>query len=63
MRKWLYLLLGLVLFVVISKMNRKRKVRSPFFKRLNETLTILVWVLLSVYTLTFLRWLFKQIFQ
>ncbi len=63
MRKWLYLLLGLVLFVVISKMNLKRKVRSPFFKRLNETLTILVWVLLSVYTLTFLRWLFKQIFQ
>ncbi len=63
MRKWLYLLLGLVLFVVISKMNRKRKVRSPFFKRLNETLTILVWVLLSVYTLTFLKWLFTQIFQ
>ncbi len=63
MRKWLYLLLGLVLFVVISKMNRKKKVRSPFFKRLNETITILVWVLLSVYTLTFLLWLFKQIFQ
>ncbi len=63
MRKWLYLLLGLVLFVVISKMNLKRKVRSPFFKRLNETLTILVWVLLSVYTLTFLKWLFTQIFQ
>ena len=59
MRKWLYLLLGLVLFVVISKMKRKKKVQSPFFKRLNETLTILVWVLLALYTLNFLRWLFK----
>ena len=62
MRKWLYLLLGLVLFVVISKMNRKRNVRSPFLKRLNESISILVWVLLSVYTLTFLYWLFNQIF-
>jgi len=62
MRKWLYLLLGLGLFVVISKMNRKKTVRSPFFKRLNETISILVWVLLAVYTLTFLYWLFTQIF-
>ena len=62
MRKWLYLLLGLVLFVVISKMNRKRNVRSPFLKRLNESISILVWVLLAVYTLTFLYWLFNQIF-
>ena len=58
MRKWLYLLLGLVLFVVISKMNGKKKVRSPFFKRLNETITILAWVLLAVYILNFLRALF-----
>ena len=63
MRKWLYLLLGLVLFVVISKMNQKRKVKSPFFKRLNETFSIMVWVLLIVYTLTFLYWLFNQIFS
>jgi len=63
MKKWLYLLFGLVLFVVISKMNRKRSVRSPFFKRMNETFSILVWVLLAVYTLTFLDWLFKQIFH
>ncbi len=62
MRKWLYLLLALVLFVAISKMNRKRKVRSPFFKRLNETVSILAWVLLAVYSLYFLRWLFTQIF-
>ena len=61
MRKWLYLILGLVLFVVISKMNRKRAVRSPFFKRLNETVSILIWVLFAVYTLTFLYWVFKQI--
>lgn len=63
MRKWLYLLLALVLFVAISKMNRKRKVRSPFFKMLNETVSILAWVLLAVYSLYFLRWLFTQIFQ
>ena len=63
MRKWLYLFLALVMFIVISKINRKRKVKSPFFKRLNETLSILVWVLLTVYTLTFLYWLYNQIFN
>lgn len=63
MRKWLFFLVILALVYGISQISRKKRVRSPFLKRVNETITILVWVLLVVYTLTFLYWLYTVIFK
>jgi magnesium-transporting ATPase (P-type) len=63
MRKWLYFLLILALIYAISQINRRKRVKSPFLKRLNETITILVWVLLTAYVLTFLYWLYTTIFK
>jgi hypothetical protein len=63
MRKWLFFLLILALIYGISQINRRKRVKSPFLKRLNETITIIVWVLLAAYTLTFLYWLYTTIFK
>ncbi|MFW6129233.1 MAG: hypothetical protein ACOC6P_03185 [Candidatus Aminicenantaceae bacterium] len=61
MRKWLFLLAIFAVIYFILKANKNKKDKSPFFKRLDEAITIIVWVLLSVYTLSFLYWLFKQL--
>ncbi len=61
MRRWLFFLAILAVVYVLSRMNWNKKERSPFFKRLNETFSILVWVLFAFYTITFLYWLYTQI--
>ena len=63
MRKWFYFLIILIVVYILSKMNWKKKESSPFLKRLNETLSILVWVLLAAYSISFLYWLYTQIFR
>ena len=63
MRKWLYLLGILALVYVISQINKRNKARSPVLKRLNESLSMVVWILLVAYTLSFLYWLFAEIFR
>jgi len=64
MRKWLFLFGLLVLVYLISKLNKsKTQEKSPFFKRMNETVTILVWALSIAYTLAFLYWLYTVIFK
>jgi hypothetical protein len=64
MRKWLFLFGLLVLVYLISKLNSsKKQEKSPFFKRMNETVTILVWALSIAYTLAFLYWLYTVIFK
>ena len=63
MRKWLFFLLILALIYGISRINGRKRVKSAFLKRLNETITILVWVLLAVYSLAFLYWLYTAIFK
>ena len=64
MRKWLFLFGLLVLVYLISKLNNsKRQEKSPFFKRMNETVSILVWALSIAYTLAFLYWLYTVIFK
>jgi len=64
MRKWLVLLLGISVLYALSRFNTpaSRK-RFPFFKRLNNTLNILVWVLLAVYLASFGIWLARQVFR
>jgi len=63
MRKWLFLLGILAIVYFLSQINRRKKDRSSFFKRLDETLTLLVWTLLAAYTVVFLYWVYTQIFK
>jgi hypothetical protein len=63
MRRWLFFLLLIVLVYALSQIGRSSKERSPFFKRVNETISIIVWILITVYTLGFLYWLYKEIFK
>jgi len=61
MRKWLLFLVVLVVIILLSKVNQKKEVRTPLGKRINETLSIMVWVLIIVYVISFIYWLYTQI--
>jgi len=63
MRKWLFFLAILALVYIISRINRRKQEHSPFLKRLNETFSIIAWVLLAVYVLFFLYWLYTMVFR
>jgi hypothetical protein len=63
MRRWLFFLFIIALVYAISQIGRTRRDGSPFFKRISETVSIIVWVLITVYTLGFLYWLYKEIFK
>lgn len=62
MRRWLFFLIIIALVYAISRIGRTKKDSSPFFKRISETISIIVWVLITVYTLGFLYWLYQEIF-
>lgn len=62
MRKWLLFLVILAIIYALSRINQKKKVRSPFLKRVNETLSTIVWVLLIAYAVSFLYWLYTELF-
>ena len=54
---------ALVVVWLFSVVNSKRaRKRSPWLKRMDETVTILVWVLTIAYGLAFLYWLYTLIF-
>lgn len=62
MRKWLFLLLVLAVLYALSKFTgKKQQARYPFLKRIDKTITLLVWVLLAVYVISFLYWLYTQV--
>jgi hypothetical protein len=63
MRKWLYFLLIIALAYVVSQMGKKTKGKSSFFKNISETIGIIVWILIIVYTVGFLYWLYTEIFK
>jgi len=62
MKKLLYLLLTLTIVYVIFKMTADPKKKSPIGKRINETLNILVWVILLGYLFAFLYWMYTALF-
>ena len=63
-RKWLLLLLVLAVLYAASTFNtRKRQARYPILKRIDKTITILVWVLLASYGVTFLYWLYTEVIR
>lgn len=63
MRRWMFLLLVGGVLYAISRLGRTKSARPPFLKRLNETVSIVVWVLLGAYAVAFLYWLYTQIFR
>jgi len=63
MRKWLFFLLIIAVAYVISQIGKKTKGRSSFLKNISETIGIIVWVLIVVYTVGFLYWLYTEIFK
>jgi hypothetical protein len=63
MRKWLYFLLIIAVAYVVSQIGKKNKGRSSFFKNISETIGIIVWVLIIVYTVGFLYWLYTEIIK
>jgi hypothetical protein len=63
MRKWFLFLAILGLVYILSKASHRGENRSSFRQRFNETLSILVWVLIIVYVLSFLYWLYSQVFK
>ena len=61
MRKWLVLLLAIALLYAIPKLNTRGRRRDfPLMKRINDTITILAWVLLAVYFGAFFYWLWTE---
>ncbi|MFC2169127.1 hypothetical protein ACFLRM_00980 [Acidobacteriota bacterium] len=64
MRKWLLLLLIILVFYALSKLRtNKQEKKYPALKQISQTFSILVWALLIVYVLAFLYWLFTVIFK
>lgn len=63
MRKWLFFMAVLAALYAFSQISKGKRDRSPFLKRLNESVAIVVWVLLAAYAVSFLYWLYKEIFK
>ena len=63
MRKWLFFLLIIAVAFAISQLGKKSKGRSSILKNIGETIGIIVWILIIVYTLGFLYWLYTEIFK
>lgn len=64
MRKWLVLLLAIALLYALPKLNTRGRRRDlPRMKRINDTINILVWVLLSFYFGAFLYWVWTELIR
>lgn len=64
MRKWLVMLLAIALLYALPKLNtRGRRNSLPLLKRVNDTINILVWVLLAVYFGAFLYWVWTELIR
>jgi len=64
MRKWLVMLLAIALLYALPKLNTGGRRRAwPLMKRIIDTITILVWVLLAVYFGAFLYWIWTEVIR
>ena len=61
MRKWLYFLLVIAVAYLVSQAGKKSKDRSSFLKNISETIGIIVWILIAIYTVGFLYWLYREV--
>jgi hypothetical protein len=64
MRKWLVVLLAIALLYALPKLNTRGRRRDfPLMKRINDTITILAWVLLVFYFGAFLYWVWTELIR
>jgi hypothetical protein len=62
MRKWLFVGLVLAILYALSKANARRwRERYPILKRIDRTISLLAWTLLTVYGLAFLYWFYTRV--
>lgn len=62
MRKWLLLLVLILVFFVLSKLSSNRsKPRNPVLKQINYVVSVVAWVFLIAYGLAFFYWLFTTL--
>ena len=61
MRKWLVLLLAIALLYALPKANTRRTRQAvPLMKSIDQTVNVVVVVLLAVYVFSFVRWLLSR---
>lgn len=62
MRKWLRII-GLIAVVLVARrlLRGGDKARDPIRQRISETVSILAWVLITVYVAAFIYWLVTSI--
>jgi hypothetical protein len=64
LRRWLFVGLVLAVLYAVSTLNtKKRRAKYAILKRLDRTITILVWVLLVAYGVSFIYWLYTQVIR
>ena len=63
MRKWLYFLLIIAAAYVASQLGKKGKQHSSLLKNISETVSIIVWILIAVYTVGFIYWLYTELIK
>jgi hypothetical protein len=64
MRKWLIPLLAIALLYALPKLNTLRRRRdSHLMKRINDTVNVLVAVLLVAYLVAFIYWLWTEVIR
>ena len=52
-----------VLYALSKITGKQHQTRFPFLKRLDRTITILVWVLLAAYLVSFFYWLYIEVIR
>jgi|Deesub1362B_J571_1020462.scaffolds.fasta_scaffold00002_405 hypothetical protein len=62
MKKWLFFLAILAIIYLLGRWGQTRRSSHPFLVRLNQTISIIVWVLLIAYTISFIYWLVTEVF-
>lgn len=64
MRKWLLLLLAIVLLYALPKLNTRRtRSAFPLMKRINDAINVVTAVLLAVYLIAFFHWLWTAVIR
>lgn len=62
MKKWLFLFGGLILIYFLGRWGRARRSSHPLLARINQTISLVVWVLLLAYAFSFVYWLITEVF-
>jgi hypothetical protein len=61
MQKWLVFFLALAAVLVFTQFNsKKNRERHPRLKRLNQSINIVVWVIVAAYATALIIWLLKK---